>query len=177
MLSDAILRRLEGHDIVAGYIETHGRHETEVLAGRLEQVTPLHIHYRELDLYEPDIDRILIRRPEIVLVDELAHSDAPGLRNMKRFQDIEELLNAGISVWTTVNIQHIESLNDAVLQITGVNVRETVPDTILRNADYIKLIDLPPDELQERLREGKVYVQDMALEAISRFSRQETSWL
>lgn len=169
MLSDGIQRRAEGHDVVIGYVETHGRADTDALARQLTSIPVRVISYAGMALREPDIDALLSLRPEIVLIDELAHTNAPGVRNLKRYQDVEELLNAGISVVTTLNIQHLESLNDALLQITGVTVKETVPDTILQTADDIKLIDIPPDELQERLKEGKVYVRDMATEAISRF--------
>jgi two-component system sensor histidine kinase KdpD len=169
MLSDGIQRRAEGHDVVIGYVETHGRADTDALAQRLDTVPVKQVPYYGIILREPDIDALLARRPEIVLIDELAHTNAPGMRNFKRYQDVEELLNAGISVVTTLNIQHLESLNDALLQITGITVKETVPDTILQIADDIKLIDIPPDELRERLKEGKVYVKDMATEAISRF--------
>jgi two-component system sensor histidine kinase KdpD len=169
MLSDAIQRRSEGRHVVIGYVETHGRAETDALARQLEAVPTLNVSYLGMVLREPDIDALIPLRPEIVLIDELAHTNAPGMRNLKRYQDVEELLNAGISVFTTLNIQHLESLNDALLQITGITVRETIPDTILQKADDIKLIDIPPDELQDRLREGKVYVRDMAAEAISRF--------
>jgi two-component system sensor histidine kinase KdpD len=169
MLSDGIQKRAEGHEVVIGYVETHGRADTDTLARKLRSVPVRGVFYAGMTLREPDIDALLALRPEIVLIDELAHTNAPGMRNLKRFQDVEELLNAGISVFTTLNIQHLESLNDALLQITGIMVKETVPDTILQRADDIKLIDIPPDELQERLREGKVYVQDMAAEAVIRF--------
>jgi two-component system sensor histidine kinase KdpD len=169
MLSDGIQKRAEGHEVVIGYVETHGRADTDALARKLRSVPVRGVSYAGMTLREPDIDALLALRPEIVLVDELAHTNAPGMRNLKRYQDVEELLNAGISVFTTLNIQHLESLNDALLQITGITVKETVPDTILQRADDIKLIDIPPDELQERLREGKVYVQDMAAEAVIRF--------
>jgi two-component system sensor histidine kinase KdpD len=169
MLSDAIQRRSEGHHVVIGYIETHGRAETDALTHRLDAVPTLRLPYLGMVLKEPDIDTLIALKPEIALIDELAHTNAPGMRNLKRYQDVEELLNAGISVYTTLNIQHLESLNDALLQITGITVRETIPDSILQRADDIKLIDIPPDELQDRLREGKVYVRDMAAEAIIRF--------
>ena len=169
MLSDGIQRRSEGHDVVIGYVETHGRVDTDALARQIRSIPVRGISYAGMTLREPDIDALLALRPEIVLIDELAHTNAPGMRNLKRYQDIEELLNAGISVFTTLNIQHLESLNDALRQITGITVKETVPDTLVQRADDIKLIDIPPDELQERLREGKVYVKDMASEAVTRF--------
>ncbi len=154
-----------------GYVETHGRAETTALAARLEAIPPsIRVDYQGLTLRDPDIDAILRRRPQIVLIDELAHTDAPGSRHAKRHQDIEEILHAGgISVYTTVNIQHIESQNDIVAQITGIRVAETVPDTFFYDADEICLIDIPPEELQIRLRAGKVYVRDMAEQAVQRF--------
>ena len=169
MLEDALSHRSDGLDTVIGYVETHGRAETDALAARLEAIPPIHVDYQGLALREPDIDAILRRRPQIVLIDELAHTDAPGSRHAKRYQDIEEILHAGISVYTTVNIQHIESQNDIVAQITGIRVAETVPDTFFYDADEICLIDIPPEELQLRLRAGKVYVRDMAEQAVQRF--------
>jgi two-component system sensor histidine kinase KdpD len=169
MLADALARRSEGVDVVIGYVETHGRPETDALAARLEAVPAVTVEYQGLRLREMDVDGVLARRPDLVLVDELAHDAAPGRRHAKRYQEIEELLRAGISVWTTVNIQHIESERDAVARITGVRVRETVPDTVLDRADDLRLIDLPPDQLIERLQAGKVYVQDMAARAVGRF--------
>lgn len=169
MLADALALRSEGADVVIGYVETHGRPETDALAARLESVPPVTIEYQGLSLREMDIDAVLARNPAVVLVDELAHATAPGRRHAKRYQEIEELLRAGISVWTTVNVQHIESDRDAVARITGVRVRETVPDTFIARADDLRLIDLPPDQLIERLHAGKVYVQDMAARAAERF--------
>ena len=169
MLSNALQQRGEGVDVVIGYVETHGRPETDALAARLETVPGVAVEYQGLALREVDIDAIISRRPQVVLVDELAHTNAPGSRHAKRYEDVEELLYAGISVSTTVNIQHIESLNDAVSQITGIRVAETVPDTVFSGADEIRLIDLTPEELQGRLRAGKVYVRDMAEAAIQRF--------
>ena len=132
------------------------------------------IEYQGLLLREMDLDAVLARNPAVVLVDELAHASAPGRRHTKRYQEIEELLRAGISVWTTVNVQHIESERDAVARITGIRVRETVPDTFLERADDLRLIDLPPDQLIERLHAGKVYVQDMAARAVERFFAPRT---
>lgn len=169
MLADALALRSEGADVVIGYVETHGRPETDALTARLESVPPVTIEYQGLSLREMDIDAVLARNPAVVLVDELAHATAPGRRHAKRYQEIEELLRAGISVWTTVNVQHIESERDAVARIAGVRVRETVPDTFLERADDLRLIDLPPDQLLERLRAGKVYLQDMAARAVERF--------
>ncbi|MDD1675444.1 MAG: histidine kinase, partial [Methanomicrobiales archaeon] len=169
MLQDALGWRKEGSDVVIGYVETHGRPETDVLAARFESVPPVQIDYQGLTLREMDTDAIIARHPDIVLVDELAHTNAPGTRHTKRYQDIVDLLHEGITVCTTVNIQHVESVNDSVAQITGIRVSETVPDTVFTAADKIRLIDLPPEELQIRLRAGKVYVQDMAEQAIEQF--------
>ncbi|MDD3858140.1 MAG: histidine kinase, partial [Methanoculleus sp.] len=169
MLADALSHRSDGLDVVIGYVETHGRAETDALAAGLEAIPPISVDYQGLALREPDLDAILRRRPKIVLIDELAHTDAPGSRHARRYQDIEEILHAGISVYTTVNIQHIESQNDIVAQITGIRVAETVPDTFFYDADEIRLIDIPPEELQIRLRAGKVYVRDMAEQAVRRF--------
>ncbi len=166
MLTDARLRKQEGVDVVLGYVETHGRPETDALLEGLEIIPPLVIKYMGMPLKEVDLGEVLSRKPKLVLVDELAHTDAPGLRNAKRYQDIEEILNAGIDVYTTMNVQHVESLNDIVYQITNIRVRETVPDTVIEAADEIKLVDLPPEELLKRLHEGKVYVKDMADSAV-----------
>lgn len=171
MLSDARLRKQEGLDVVVGYVETHGRHETEALLEGLEIIPHLNVKYMGMKLREVDLEKVFTRKPKLVLVDELAHTDAPGLRNAKRYQDIEEILNAGIDVYTTMNVQHIESLNDIVFQITNIRMRETVPDTVVEAADEIKLIDLPPEELLKRLHEGKVYVKDMANSAVQKFFR------
>jgi two-component system sensor histidine kinase KdpD len=171
MLSDARIRKKEGMDVVAGYVETHGRPETDALLEGLEILAPLIVKYMGVRLKEIDLDKVFARRPKLVLVDELAHTDAPGLRNAKRYQDVEEILNAGIDVYTTMNVQHVESLNDIVYQITNIRVRETVPDTVIEGADEIKLIDLPPEELIKRLHEGKVYVKDMAMSAVHKFFR------
>jgi two-component system sensor histidine kinase KdpD len=162
MLEAARERKREGVDIVVGVVETHGRAETEALLEGLEVIPKHRIEYRGQILQEMNLDAILARRPEIVLVDELAHTNAPGCRHPKRYSDVEELLDAGIEVYTTVNIQHLESLNDVVARITGVRVRETVPDVIFERADDIKLIDLPPEDLIKRLRDGKVYVPAQA---------------
>jgi two-component system, OmpR family, sensor histidine kinase KdpD len=160
-----------GSDVVVAYIETHGRVDTEALLAGLPIVPRRAIDYRSVGLEEMDLDGVLARRPELALVDELAHTNAPGSRHAKRYQDIEELLAAGINVYTTVNVQHIESLNDVVAQITGVTVRETVPDRIIERADEAELVDLSPDELIQRLREGKVYVPDQASRAVEKFFR------
>jgi two-component system sensor histidine kinase KdpD len=169
MLSDGLAMKREGVDVVVGYAETHGRFETDALAARLETVPTLPVTYQGMLLREMDLDAIIARHPSVVLVDELAHTNAPGSRHLKRYQDVEEILRAGISVYTTVNIQHVESLNDAVVQITGIRVAETVPDTFFDLADDIRVIDLPPEELQARLKGGKIYVGDLATQAIENF--------
>ncbi len=169
MLQAAWERKREGADVVVGIVETHGRAETEALVAGLEVVPRRKVDYRGHVLEEMDLDAILVRRPAIVLVDELAHTNAPGSRHPKRYSDVEELLEAGIDVYSTVNIQHLESLNDVVAQITGVRVRETVPDGILARADEVKLIDLSPDDLIRRLHEGKVYVPPQAQHAIENY--------
>jgi two-component system sensor histidine kinase KdpD len=172
MLEAAHQRKDEGVDVVIGYVETHGRVETEELVSGLELIPPLQVPYRNLQLTEMDIDAVLRRRPTLALVDELAHTNAPGSRHAKRYQDVLELLEAGIDVYTTLNIQHIESLNDVVAQITGMQVRETIPDKVVDEVTDIELVDLPPDELIKRLADGKVYVPDQAQRAIEKFFRK-----
>jgi two-component system sensor histidine kinase KdpD len=169
MLEAAQRRRADGLDVVVGVVETHGRAETERLVGGLEIVPRAQIQYGGRLLAEMDLDGILARRPKLVLVDELAHTNVPGSRHAKRWQDVDELLALGIDVYSTLNIQHLESLNDVVARIARVKVRETIPDKVLELANDIELIDLPPDELIERLREGKVYVQDQIARAIQNF--------
>src|SRR6478736_2500345 len=169
MLETARARRKDGYDVVVGVVETHGRKETQALLDGLEIVPRRPIEYKGQWLDEMDLDAIIARRPQFVLVDELAHTNVPGSRHPKRYLDVEELLNCGINVYTTVNIQHIESLNDVVAQITGVRVRETVPDSILDRADAIELVDLTPDDLIKRLKEGKVYVPKQAERALEHF--------
>ena len=171
MLSDARLRKQEKVDVVVGYAETHGRPETDVLLEGLEIIPPLVVEYMGLQLKEVDLGKVLARKPKLVLVDELAHTNAPGLRHVKRYQDIQEIVNTGIDVYTTLNVQHIESLNDIIFRITNIRVHETVPDTIIEVADEVKLIDLPPEELLKRLDEGKVYVKDIAGVAVDEFFR------
>jgi two-component system, OmpR family, sensor histidine kinase KdpD len=171
MLDAAHLRQKEGVDVLAGYIEPHARPETMALLAGLEVLPPLLVEYKSTTLPEFDLDGALKRHPALILIDELAHTNAPGSRHAKRWQDVEELLDAGINVYTTVNIQHIESLNDVVAQITGVIVRETVPDSVVNNADEIELIDLPPEELLKRFQEGKIYRADQAEHAMRRFFR------
>ncbi len=169
MLETARARRKDGYDVVVGVVETHGRKETEALLDGLEIVPRRRIEYRGQWLEEMDIDAIIARKPQIVLVDELAHTNAPGSRHPKRCMDVEELLNRGINVYSTVNIQHIESLNDVVAQITGVRVRETVPDRVFDRANSVELVDLTPDDLIQRLKEGKVYVPKQAERALEHF--------
>ena len=159
-------------DIVIGYIETHGRKETEALLNGTRNFTRKLIEYKGTQLKEFDIDAALARNPKVILVDELAHTNAPGSRHCKRWQDVQELLEAGIDVFTTMNVQHVESLHDIVAQITRVSVSERVPDSLLENADEIELIDLPPDELLERLKEGKVYIAEQAQTAMANFFRK-----
>ncbi|HLK12936.1 MAG TPA: ATP-binding protein [Candidatus Binatia bacterium] len=171
MLEAARARRREGTDVVVGVVETHGRAETEALLAGLEVIPRRRLEYRGQRLEEMDLDALLARRPQLAVVDELAHTNAPGSRHPKRFQDVEELLDANVDVYTTVNIQHLESLNDVVAQITGVRVRETIPDRILDRADEVKLIDLSPEELLQRLREGKVYLPQQAERAIRHYFR------
>jgi len=172
MLEGAREQRAAGVDVVAGYVETHGRAETGALLRGLELLPPRLVEYRGAKLRELDLDGALARHPTLILVDELAHTNAPGARHTKRWQDVLELLDAGINVYTTVNVQHVESLNDVVAKITGVVVRETVPDSILEQADEVELIDLPPDDLLQRLKEGKVYVPELAQEAVRNFFRK-----
>lgn len=171
MLQAAHERRREGVDVVVGVVETHGRAETQALLAGLEVVTRQVVAYRDTHLEEMALDAILARRPAIVLVDELAHSNAPGSRHPKRWQDVEELLAAGIDVYATLNIQHLESLNDVIAQITGVRVRETIPDRVLQRADELKLVDVTPEDLLQRLREGKVYVPSTAAQALQSYFR------
>jgi two-component system sensor histidine kinase KdpD len=169
MLQQARARKRDGYDVVVGVVETHGRKETEALLEGLDVVPRRRVEYRGQWLEEMDLDAILARRPQLVLVDELAHTNAPGSRHPKRYLDVEELLGAGINVYTTVNIQHIESLNDVIAQITRVRVRETVPDSIFDRADAVELVDLTPDDLIARLKEGKVYVPKQAERALEHF--------
>ena len=172
MLQAAHSQLRQGVKVIAGVVETHGRAETEALLGGLPQQPLVRSEYRGVMLEEMDLDGLLAAKPKLVLVDELAHSNAPGSRHAKRWQDIQELLAAGIDVFTTVNVPHLESLNDQVRGITGVQVRETLPDWVLQEAYELLLIDLPPRELLERLRDGKVYVPEQARAAIDAFFTQ-----
>src|SRR5215475_12553430 len=172
MLLSAQARRRDGVDVVVGVVETHGRQETEALLEGLEVIPRQQVDYKGHLLAEMDLDEILRRRPQLVLVDELAHTNAPGGRHPKRYLDVEELIAAGIDVFTTLNIQHVESLNDIVARITRIRVRETVPDSILDQADDIEVVDLSPEDLIKRLREGKVYVPRQAERAIRHYFSQ-----
>ncbi|TCT04261.1 sensor histidine kinase [Aquabacter spiritensis] len=169
MIEEARTRQRAGVDVVVALVETHGRAETAALLGSLEQMPRRPVAYRGQWLSELDLDALLARHPQLALIDELAHSNAPGSRHPKRWQDVLEVLEAGIDVTTTLNIQHIESLNDIVARITGVRVHETVPDQVLQRADDIELIDLPPEELIKRLKEGKVYVSQQIGQALENF--------
>ena len=172
MLEAAHQRKAQGVDVAVGYIETHQRVETEALLESLEVLPRRAVEYHNVILQELDVDAVLKRNPALVLIDEFAHSNPPGSRHPKRYQDVQEILDAGIDVYTTLNIQHLESLNDIVAQVTDVIVRETVPDRVIDEASEIEVIDLPPDELLTRLSEGKVYIPDQAARAIQSFFRK-----
>lgn len=169
MLETARMQKKEGIDVVVGWVETHKRVETEALLEGLEILPPKNIQYKNVNLCEFDIDAALKRSPALILVDELAHTNASGSRHPKRWQDVEELLDKGIDVYTTLNVQHLESANDVVAQITGVTVRETVPDTLVEKAEEIELVDLPTENLLKRLKDGKVYLGEMAERAAGHF--------
>ncbi|MFA5120053.1 ATP-binding protein [Zavarzinia sp.] len=169
MLEAGHARRRDGVDVVVGVVETHGRRETLAQLADLEVVARRQVDYRGRMMDEMDLDAVLARRPQLVLVDELAHTNVPGSRHPKRYQDVQELIAAGIDVYTTVNIQHLESLNDIIAQITRIRVRETLPDSVLEKADQIELVDLTPEDLLKRLREGKVYLGDQASRAVRHF--------
>jgi len=172
MLEAAHQRQQQGVDVVIGYIETHDRADTEALVPGLEILPRREVEYHEIKLPELNTDAVIKRHPELVLVDEFAHTNAPGSRHPKRYLDVDDILDAGIDVYTTLNVQHLESMNDVVAQVTGVIVRETVPDKVLDEASEIEVIDLPPDELLNRLKEGKVYVPEQAKQAIEKFFRK-----
>jgi len=169
MLLEARARLKEGKDVVIGVVETHGRKETEALTEGLETIPRRQVDYKDREMDEMDLDAILARRLKLVLVDELAHTNAAGSRHPKRYLDVEEILNNGIDVYTTLNTQHVESLNDIVAQITHVRVRETVPDSILDRADAIELVDITPEDLIQRLKDGKVYIPKQAERALEHF--------
>jgi two-component system sensor histidine kinase KdpD len=172
MITDAHAFRREGVDVVIGFVEPHGRADTEARVADLELIPRRRIEYRGVTLEEMDLDAILARRPALCVVDELAHTNAPGSRHEKRYQDVQELLDAGVGVMTTVNIQHLETLNDAVSRVTGVRVRETVPDTVLDRADEIVNVDVTVAELHSRLRQGKVYKPEKVEQALANFFRE-----
>ncbi|VVM66911.1 Sensor protein KdpD [Pseudomonas fluorescens] len=172
MLASAQREVALGRDLLAGVVETHGRKETTDLLHGLEQLPRTALLHREVSLTEFDLDAALLRHPSVLLVDELAHSNAPGSRHPKRWQDVEELLSAGIDVWTTLNVQHLESLNDLVSGIIGIRVRETVPDHVFDNAHEVVVVDLPPDDLLQRLKDGKVYLEPQAKRASRHFFRK-----
>lgn len=172
MLQDAHLRRREGVDIVVGLVEPHGRKETADLIGDLEIVPPRVIPYRGVDLKEMDVDAILSRHPNTVIVDELAHTNVPGSKNHKRYEDVLELLDAGINVMTAVNIQHLETLNDAVNRSANTVIRETVPDSVIRRADEVVNVDVTIEELRARLRAGKIYTPDKVEQSLANFFRK-----
>jgi two-component system sensor histidine kinase KdpD len=172
MLSAARAAQRQGVDVVIGVVETHGRTETEALVAGLDRLPMKRIDYRDRTLDEFDLDAALVRKPALILVDELAHSNVQGSRHPKRWQDVEELLDAGIDVWSTMNVQHLESLNDIVSGITGIRVWETVPDGVFDRADEVVIVDLPPDDLLQRLKEGKVYLPQQAQTAVRNFFRK-----
>jgi two-component system sensor histidine kinase KdpD len=171
MLQEGQQAKKEGRDVVIGYLEPHDRPETAAVAEGLEQVRRLRSEHGGLELAEMDLDAVIARRPELALVDELAHTNAPGMRNEKRYEDIDEILAAGIDVVSTVNVQHLESLNDTIFELTEVRVRETFPDRVLDEADEVVLVDLSPEALQQRLEAGKVYPKERADVALISFFR------
>jgi two-component system, OmpR family, sensor histidine kinase KdpD len=169
MLEEAHRLRAQGRDVVIGFVETHGRAETAAMIGDLETVPPRKVNYQGTSLSEMDVDAILKRKPEFAIVDELPHTNAPGSRHRKRYQDVEELVAAGINVITAMNVQHLESLKQVVKRITGVDVGETVPDTFLLRADQVVTVDIPIEELRQRLREGKIYPPERVEAALKNF--------
>jgi two-component system sensor histidine kinase KdpD len=172
MLEDAHLLKRQGVDVVIGFIETHGRADTEAMVGDLERTPLRRIEYRGVTIEEMDVEAIIHRRPALVLVDELAHTNAPGSKNKKRYEDVLEILDAGIGVFTAVNVQHLESLNDVVARTTGVRVRETIPDSFLRRADEVINVDVSVDTLRTRLRQGKIYGVEKIEQALNSFFRK-----
>ncbi len=172
MLEHARLLKTAGVDIVIGLVETHGRVDTEAQIGDLERVPLRRIEYRSVTLEEMDLDAILARKPHTVIVDELAHTNVPGMRNRKRYEDVLDLLDAGINVETAINVQHLETLNDAVVRSSNVQIRETVPDSFLRRAEEVINVDVSIDELRTRLREGKIYRPERAEQALANFFRK-----
>ena len=171
MLQEGKQAQADGRDVVIGYLEPHDRPETAALAAGLETVPRLQAAHGGLEVEEMDVDATVARHPKLALIDELAHTNAPGMRHEKRYEDIADVLDAGIDVISTVNVQHLESLNDSIFELTGVRVRETFPDSVLEDADEVVLVDLTPEALQERLRAGKVYRADRAEVALQNFFR------
>jgi len=172
MLEEAHVLKRSGLDVVVGFVETYGRKETEEQIGDLEVVPRRKVRYRGVEIEEMDVDGVVAREPQVAIVDELAHTNVPGSKNEKRYQDVLELLDAGIHVMTAVNIQHLETLNDAVSRVTGVRVRETVPDTFLHRADEVVNVDVSVEELRTRLRQGKIYRPEKVEQALSNFFRK-----
>jgi two-component system, OmpR family, sensor histidine kinase KdpD len=162
-----------GRDVAIGYLEPHGREETTAQAEGLEEIPPRMVDYRGTPLAEMDVPAVLARKPELCLIDELAHTNAPGVEHEKRYEDVQEVLDAGIDVYSTVNVQHLESLNDQIVQLTGTRVRETIPDEVLAGSDEVVLIDLTPEALIERLRAGKVYPRERVPAALNNFFKIE----
>ncbi|MFD0787108.1 histidine kinase, partial [Micromonospora azadirachtae] len=171
MLEEAHRRAERGTDVVIGLVETHGRKQTAGMIGGLEQVPRRTVDYRGAEFTEMDVDAVLARRPEVAVVDELAHTNVPGSRNGKRWQDVQELLDAGIDVLSTVNVQHLESVNDVVAQITGTVQRETVPDEIVRAAEQVELVDMTPEALRRRMAHGNIYRPDKIDAALGNYFR------
>ena len=171
MLGEAHRRLERGTDVVAAVVETHGRKKVAQLLEGIEIIPPRYIEYRGSRFPELDVPAVLARRPQVVLVDELAHTNTPGSKNPKRWQDVEEILDAGITVISTVNIQHLESLNDVVAQITGIEQQETVPDEVVRAADQVELVDITPEALRRRLAHGNVYAPERIDAALSNYFR------
>src|SRR5438046_6757684 len=172
MLNEGHRRESRGTDIVVGYVETHKRSQTQAQLGDLEVIPRKQVTYRGVTLEEMDTEAIIARHPKVVLIDELAHTNAPGSKHTKRYQDVEEILDAGIDVVTTLNIQHLESLNDLVASITGVRVRETLPDWILDQADEVELIDISPHALRQRMKHGNIYPTQRIDAALNNFFRE-----
>jgi two-component system, OmpR family, sensor histidine kinase KdpD len=173
MLQEGRAESDSGRDVAIGYLEPHGREETTAQAEGLEEIPPRMVNYRGTPLAEMDLPAVLARKPELCLIDELAHTNAPGIEHEKRYEDVQDVLAAGIDVYSTVNVQHLESLNDQVIQLTGTRVRETIPDEVLASADEVVLIDLTPEALIERLRAGKVYPRERVPAALNNFFKIE----
>ena len=171
MLGEGVRRRERGTDVVIGIVETHGRAQTAEQIHDLEVMPRREVEYRDTVLHEMDVDAILARRPEVVLVDEYAHTNAPGSRNEKRWQDVEQLLDAGIEVISTLNIQHLESLNDVITRITGTVQRETVPDDVVRRADQLELVDMAPEAIRRRMAHGNIYPAERVDAALANYFR------